>query len=146
MLFLDFPKVCYLSFLGGACRKHQDYVWFATIKDFNPSRLEFIICIMTSYIKIYSWFKLNTFLNVETTTTLNWWSSVPTVVLVVLQFPWFNFTFPFKSLLWFWHSSYNSKTKSKITNEYFEIFKVSIEWTNSGMIQTRIISLMYMFT
>ena len=74
----------------------NDHVWFLTIKAFNPSRLEFIICIMVSNIKIFSWFKLNTFLNIETTTSLNWWSSVTMVVLVALQFPWFNFTFCYR--------------------------------------------------
>ena len=34
----------------------NDYVWFVTIKDFNPVRLEFIICIMIINIKIFSWF------------------------------------------------------------------------------------------
>ena len=42
------------------------YVWFAIIKDFIPSRLEFIIGIVISNIKIFTWFKLNIFLNIKT--------------------------------------------------------------------------------
>ena len=32
-----------------------DYVWFVTIKDFNPSKLKFFICIMITNIKIILW-------------------------------------------------------------------------------------------
>ena len=100
---------------------------FFFIKHFSPSRLEFIICIMISNIKIFMWFKRSTFLNTETTITLNWWSSVPMVVLVVLQFSWFNFAFSFGSPCF--RHSYNTKIKFRITNECFKIFKVCIEWT-----------------
>ena len=85
-------------------------------------------------------FKLNAFLNIETTTTLNSWSSVPMVVLVGLQFPRINFASSFGSP--FLRHSYNAKTKFQITYECVNIFKVCIEWTNVGKEQTKIISLM----
>ena len=85
-------------------------------------------------------FKLNAFLNIETTTTLNSWSSVPMVVLVGLQFPRINFASSFGSP--FLRHSYNAKTKFQITYECVNISKVCIEWTNVGKEQTKIISLM----
>ena len=139
MLFLEFLKICYLSFFRVPIVNTCYHVCFVIINDINPSRLEFIICIVISNIKIFSWFKLNTFLNIKTTATLNWWSFVPMVVLLVLQFSWFNFIFSFRSPCS--RHSYNTDTKFQITNECLKIFKVSIKWTNVGMKQTKIISL-----
>ena len=105
----------------------------------------FLICVT---VIIYLFYHLhdctfNTFLNIKTTTTLNWWSFAPMVVLVALQFSWFNFTFSVSSPC-FKHS-YNTETaitaNTAITNECFKIFKVCIDWTNVGMKQTKIISL-----
>ena len=66
-----FSKNMLFKFFRVPVLNSSNYAWFVTIKSFNPSRLEFIICIVISNIKIFSWFKLNAFLNMETTTTLN---------------------------------------------------------------------------
>ena len=73
MLFLDFLKICYLGLFSVPVVNTDDYVWFVIIKDFNQSRLEFIICNVISNIKIFWRFKLNTFLNIKATTTLSRW-------------------------------------------------------------------------
>ena len=109
------------------------------IMGFNPSRFDVIICIMISNIKIFSWFKLHTFLNIETATTINWWSSVSMVVLVVVQFSWFKSNFSCWSPCF--RHSYNVKTKFQITKECFKVFKICIKWTNVGMKQTKTIIL-----
>ena len=101
----------------------NDYVWFVTIKDFNPSRLN-SLSIMISSIKIFLWFKLNTYFNIKTTTTLNWWSFVPMIVLVAILFPRFNFTFSFRSPCF--RHSYNTKTKFQITNECFKVLRFAL--------------------
>ena len=65
--------------------------------------------------------------NIEITTTLCWWSSVPIAVLIALLFPKFSFTFFFRSLS-FKHS-YNAEIDFQITNDYFKISKAGFQLT-----------------
>ena len=70
VVFRFSKNVLFEIFFGMVAVNTNDYVWFVTIKDFNPNRLN-SLSIMISSIKIFLWFKLNTYFNIKTTTTLN---------------------------------------------------------------------------